>query len=255
LNLPQGIYGPSGFVAESYFGAGLTGDFFTSSNWTFSYDLYFGQLDTPMHHWVMNFDWQTGLPLERESEFNFTNVVGARLVVETPVTGLSFGSSLYSGDPEEVDEGSAGFAFQGRRTVVGLQAEFNNDVWWIRSEWVNIAKGSSSLDGAEVKSDAAYLEVAFKATEHWQLAALYDYQDNEFGGGFDYGPMFDSLNEHRDLGFAVNYWFSPNLVIKCEYHEVEGNRFASPNWDNFWQILNGIDQDTSLFQLGAQFSF
>lgn len=255
LNLPQGVYGPSGFIAESYLGAGLTGDFYTASNWTFSYDLYFGQLDTPMYHWVMNFDWQTGLPIERDSDYKFKDVVGGRLVVETPVSGISFGGSFYSGDPEAIDEGTAGFAFQGRRTVVGLQAEFLNNSWWIRSEWVNIAKGSSTLDGAEATTDALYLELAYKITEHWQLAGRYDYQDNSFGAGFDYGPMFDTLNEHRDLGFAVNYWFSPNLVIKCEYHRVEGNRFASPDWDNFWQILLGIDDSTDLFQIGAQFSF
>lgn len=87
------------------------------------------------------------------------------------------------------------------------------------------------------------------------LAGRYDWQDNVFGAGFDCGPEVASLNEHKDVAFALNYWFSPNLVIKTEYHRVEGNRFASPNWDNFWQIFFGIEDQTSLFQIGAQFSF
>jgi len=44
-------------------------------------------------------------------------------------------------------------------------------------------------------------------------------------------------------------------VIKTEYHRGEGNRFASPDWDSFWQIFYGIDDQTSLFQTGAQFTF
>ena len=73
--------------------------------------------------------------------------------------------------------------------------------------------------------------------------------------GFDYGPEFASLNSHKGMGIAVNYWFSPNLVIKTGYHRVEGNLFASPDWDNFWQIVYGINDQTDLFQIGTQFSF
>ena len=144
---------------------------------------------------------------------------------------------------------------EGRRSVVGPQFEFNNDAWWVRSEYVTVAKGSASLDGAEITSDAAYLEIAYKLTDHWQLATRYDWQDNVFGAGFDYGPEYASLNEHADAAVAVNYWFSPNLVIKTEYHRVDGNRFAAPDWDSFWQIFYGIEDQTSLFQIGAQFTF
>ena len=255
LALPQGVYGPSGFVAESYLGGGLTGEYFADSNWSIAYDVYIGQLKTPMGHWVMDFDWQTGLPVDRDSTFDLSEVIGGRVVFGTPVDGLAFGLSFYSGVPQGFEAGGDGFVMDGRRTIVGLQAEFNNDVWWVRSEWVTVAKGSSSIDGAEITSDAAYLEVAYKLTPHWQFAGRYDWQDNSFGAGFDYGPEFESLNLHKDLGFAINYWFSPNLVIKTEYHKVEGNRFAAPEWANFWQIYEGIDDSTNLYQIGAQFSF
>ncbi len=64
-----------------------------------------------------------------------------------------------------------------------------------------------------------------------------------------------SLNEHTDVALALSCRFSPNLVIKTGYHKVEGNRFASPSWDNFWELFYGIDDQTSLFQIGAQFTF
>ena len=43
-SLPAGIYGPADFVGESYFGAGLTGSFFSSGGWGLGYDLYLGEL-------------------------------------------------------------------------------------------------------------------------------------------------------------------------------------------------------------------
>lgn len=258
LRLPQGVYGPSSLIAESYLGAGVTGEYFTSSNWSIAYDAYVGELKTPFYHWIMNFDWQTGAPIDRSSTFDYTDVFGARVVVGTPLTGLAFGASYYSGVPtglENDPDASSGFVMSGRRDILGLQGEFNNDTWWIRGEWVSVVNGSTSVDGAEITGDTGYAEIAFKATEHWQLAARYDYQTNNFGAGFDYGPEFSSLNDHKDIGFAVNYWFSPNLVIKTEYHRVEGNRFADPGWDNFWEIVYGINDQTDLFQIGAQFSF
>lgn len=96
------------------------------------------------------------------------------------------------------------------------------DAWWIQSEYVTVAKGSTALAGAEITSDVAYLEVAYKLNPHSQIAGSYDWQDNKFGSG---------------LGLAVNYWFSPNLVIKTEYHNIEGGRFIAPGWNNFWQVF------------------
>lgn len=256
LELPQGVYGVSGFIAESYLGAGITGDFFTRSNWTIAYDLYVGELKTPMGHWVMGYDFVTGEPVAgNQDTFDLSNMIGGRLVVTTPVTGLGFGASFYNGEPEGFGGLTDGFVMEGRRTVVGFQLEYNTDSLWARGEYVTVAKGSVALDGAEITSDAAYAEIAYKLSPHWQLAGRYDWQDNVFGPGFDYGPQFSSLNEHRDLGFAVNYWFSPNLVIKTEYHKVDGNRFAAPDWDNFWEIFYGIEETTDVFQIGAQFSF
>lgn len=255
LRLPQGIYGPSSLIAEAYLGAGVTGEYFSSKNWSIAYDAYVGELKTPFYHWIMNFDWQTGEPVHRNETFDYSDVVGGRIVIGTPVDGLAFGASFYSGLPEGLDRGSSGFSMSGRRSILGLQGEFNNDTWWIRSEWVSVVKGSTTVDDSEITGDTGYLEIAFKATEHWQFAARYDYQTNNFGSGLDYGPEFSSLNDHKDIGIAVNYWFSPNLVIKTEYHRVEGNRFADPDWDNFWEIIYGINDRTDLFQIGAQFSF
>ena len=47
--LPQSVYGPSGAVAESYRGVGITGSVFAPGSWRFEYDLYGGEmgLETP----------------------------------------------------------------------------------------------------------------------------------------------------------------------------------------------------------------
>lgn len=53
----------------------------------------------------------------------------------------------------------------------------------------------------------------------------------------------------------AQYGFSPNFVIKAEYHSVDGNPFADPYFGSLWEILNGLDESTDLYQIGAQFSF
>lgn len=71
------------------------------------------------------------------------------------------------------------------------------------------------------------------------------------------GP-FDTLLEHQDLAFAVDYWFTSGFVLKAEYHRVEGNRFAHPeDLADLGSALAGgtIESRTHRFQFGANFSF
>ena len=47
-NLPQGIYGPSGFVAEGYMGVGATGALDLASSLRLQYDLYGGEMESAL---------------------------------------------------------------------------------------------------------------------------------------------------------------------------------------------------------------
>ena len=55
---------------------------------------------------------------------------------------------------------------------------------------------------------------------------------------------------HQDIGLAVNYFFSPNMVLKFAYHMVDGNRFTSVDDEDEEQ-----DEETNLYTAGVSFSF
>ena len=54
----------------------------------------------------------------------------------------------------------------------------------------------------------------------------------------------------HNLGVAVNYFFSPNFVLKLAVHQVTGNRFTSVDDEDADQ-----DEKTTLFAFGTSFSF
>jgi hypothetical protein len=61
--------------------------------------------------------------------------------------------------------------------------------------------------------------------------------------------------KHHDTAVAVNYWFSGNLVIKTEYHWAKHNYFAAPENPLEALLAGTLRDDTTLFQIGVQFSF
>ncbi|MFV2072486.1 MAG: hypothetical protein ACC742_07520 [Thermoanaerobaculales bacterium] len=101
--------------------------------------------------------------------------------------------------------------------------------------------------------DMAYLEVAYKLSRHWQAAVRYDWVDGKLLG--DGVGAATSLQRHKDIGLALNYWFNQNLVLKLEYHSIDGNLAARP--DDLQAVLSegGLDETTELLQLGVQFTF
>jgi hypothetical protein len=56
---------------------------------------------------------------------------------------------------------------------------------------------------------------------------------------------------------ALSYWISRALVLKAEYHRVNGNRFALPDPQELVSDLAAgqLHTTTNLVQFGGQFSF
>lgn len=104
-----------------------------------------------------------------------------------------------------------------------------------------------------MEADVAYIETAYRFTEHWQAAARYEFAD--FNSEVDFST--DSVLEHEEIALGLNYWFNPNLVFKLSYHLVNGNRFASPGnfGDYVMAAQQGFDEETHLILIGTQFSF
>src|SRR5688572_1705468 len=96
-SLPASLYGANGFTARAYNGAGITGTVPVGS-WSLQYDVYGGQIQG---------DFETpGLLSTSSKYFSEPNITfgyrvedswGGRLNVATPLDGLTFGVSSYSG--------------------------------------------------------------------------------------------------------------------------------------------------------------
>ncbi len=254
LYLPQGVYGPAGIVAEGFFGAGLTGAHYGDGAWGLEYDVYVGALQLPFdesfevvvgeEEGELGEDGEDDEEAEEETE-DIEDVLGGRLILSTPIEGLRLGVSAFTGTEEEAVEGEDGE----RLTVYGALLEYIREPWTVVAEYTRLVE-----DDRELTNDAAYLEVAYRLTPRWQLAARYDWSEGELEE-LDISPA-PTLLEHEDLALAVSYWFSPELTLKLEYHQVEGNRFALPGEDLEEVIEEGeLEPETRVLLFGVNFSF
>ena len=169
------------------------------------------------------------------------NVVGGRLVVHTPIAGLSVGGSSYTGILNEPGSN--------RRTVVAAQIDY-------RSNRVTVeAEGAHENQVGDENAIGGYVQAAYRLSPEWQVAVQGDYLVNRFFGVSH--ASVPSLQRHDEVAFALNYWLTRALVIKGEYHRVNGNRFAMPHPENLLDAVttNRLRTTTHLFQFGGQFSF
>jgi hypothetical protein len=238
LNLPSAMYAGK-TVARAYNGLGINGKTFFGDAWGLEYDLYGGQIDL-----------KSVLPGAAGGmlEDSVRNTFGGRLILMTPVQGLRFGVSAYSGEQEEViDQEVTGTG--GTQRVYALLAEYLDQAWSVRSEW-------SRFDDPSVTFYTFYLEIAYRLTEHWQMAGRWDcYDANLDLVSFGYPPAFQNMVEHEDLAVAINYWINPKAVFKLELHNLEGNRYGGPD-DVMAAIMSGtFSNKTRAIQLGVNFSF
>jgi len=190
------------------------------------------------------FEFTAGIPV-------VDDLIGGRLSLQTPITGLNMAVSAFAGnvDLSDLEQPSLSKHY----VFVGPSLEYVSDHWKICSEYL------TQTGSPEVALDSFYLEAAYQFTEHWQLAARYEYTDFEI----DLPPEVkqrspSSIYEHQETALGLNYWLNPNLVFKLSYHIVEGNRFAFP--DDVQTYLERVqagsfDETTHLVLIGAQFSF
>jgi hypothetical protein len=251
--LPQSLYGPNGYTARAYNGVGVAGWFDWGSDWGLQYDVYVGEVEgdfvTPG---VTTTD--PNLFLEPRVNFGFrvSQTIGLRAVVTTPVDGLSFGFSGFTGDDET--DLSVGLEPDASRDVLMASLEYLSPRWSVRSEY-----GTLKRD-IDFESESWYLEVAYRFTDHWQLAGRYDTAEVTLPST-DFStlpPFFTHLLDHEDLVLGVNYWFGTKLVVRLSYSQVEGNRFAfleTPAQVGELLMTGELDSKTNMIVFGAQFSF
>lgn len=251
LLLPQGIYGPQGIVSKHYDGAGLSGLFKGASGWGLQYDVYGGQLVTEIIAGAGQLGAGVSDPnAELVVTFKQRDVLGTRLAVSTPVQGLQFGASAYTGDAEKTPILPRG----GRITTWGLFSEYLTRRWSVRGEYVEFENKDFFAE------ETWYAELAYKLTDHWQVAARQDEWEGELlPFPVELLPrVFRQSLHHEDTVLALNYWVNPNFVIKLNFHQLDGNRFSFPS--DPLELAAALAADhfedsTNLIEIGLQFSF
>jgi hypothetical protein len=170
--------------------------------------------------------------------------------VTTPVEGLTFGVSSYSGQAY-TDLSSVDAA---KRDVYAAHVEYALERFAIRSEAGHLKNGD------DFNVDSGYVETSYKITDKWQIAGRWDQQDVTLPGtNLDRLPaIFPQLLEHREAALGLSYWFNPNVVVRGSVHRIDGNRFAFP--DTGAEVANALatgelDRKTNMVVLGMQFSF
>jgi hypothetical protein len=248
-SLPASLYGANGFTARAYNGAGITGTVPLRA-WNLQYDVYGGQIEG---------DFETPGLLSTAQEFfaepsirfgyRVEDSFGGRLNVATPIEGLVFGGSAYTGqsytDLSSVDNA--------KRDVYAGHVEYAVNRFAIRSEAGHLKNGEDFT----VKS--GYVETSYRLTDKWQVAARWDQLDVGIDVNFSRLPaIFPQLLRHREAALGLSYWFTPNMVVRGSFHRTDGNRFAFP--DTSAEVLNALttgvlEPKTNMIVLGAQFSF
>ncbi len=240
--LPVSVYGPANIVANSYLGVGLTGQRSGDTAWGIEYDLYFGALK-------LN-ELETYRALEVPPEASVTapitvdrqlvrEILGGRLSLTTPFD-LTLRVSGYGGRMDKDETSKVTFL------VGGLSAEYQAGP---------LRLGSELFVSAEVHyehSVGAHLTAAWWLDDHWQLAGRLE--------GFQtWVPRIDGvtpLQRHREGALALNYWFSPGLVVKASVHQVSGNRFVYPAHTSYQDLVTSPPaRRTSMVLVGTQFAF
>jgi hypothetical protein len=238
VELPQAVYGPVGIVGESYTGVGLTGSFDLKGAWDLTYDVFGGGQHLkeffPPEAVARGEDFVEITEIEKTRD-----MVGAHLVLATPLEGLSIGGSFYTGLESAVT----------RRKGRGLQAEYLTGPWSLRSEYAH----ETVRD--DVKATGFYGEAAYHIDPHWQIAAQYGRLTTELVGVP--APSAPSLLDHEETAVGLNYWWDHNFVFKLSFHRVDGNRLAGPDPRDLAEaVASGtLKEKTNLVLFGAQFSF
>lgn len=234
LSLPQGLYGPAGFMGESYQGLGATGELPLARGWSVGYDVYLGEMVTPeslVAEEVANPTLLVARAGADEVREPHELHAGGRLALHTPVEGLAILVTAAAGN----DGHRAG----------GVSLDYATDRWLLRSE------GFYMQDGAAVFAWAGYVEGSRRLGK-LELALRAD-------ASFTHPRGYrgdSSVMRHRDLAAGASYWLSSQLVLRAAVHAVDGNRFAYPTERFDAAVLAGtLDPRTLLVEAGAQFAF
>jgi hypothetical protein len=240
--LATSIYGPANIVATAFLGAGATGTFTSPSGWTLAYDAYAGALKLSELETYRALEVPAPARLDTpviEDRQQVREIVGGRLSLISPFD-LTLRLSGYGGRLRKDEVRQVTFL------VGGLSAQYQLGRLKLDAElFVSHEVGIERALGSA-------LTAAWSFDDHWQVAARLEghqtWVDSISGGS--------PLLRHREGALALNYWFTPTLVMKGSLHRISGNHFAFPGDATYQGLVDTPPAgQTTLFILGVQFAF
>lgn len=213
---PYTFYREGTFTSETVDGALLSHTFWASSDWSLEADLYAGEWDLVE---LSVFD-----PRETPKIAHTKDSFGTQLWLNTPIRGLRLGVGFQRRNITGGQEGV--FRAEGERSRLddyffSLEGNFTRFV--VRAEWrkyggpfVSPQLGFTSRGFNE----NYYLQLGYHFTEKFRI-----YGQTEFAGVKNHSDFFtqeSDIDFRTDDGLAINYAFSPTVVLKAEYHWYDG---------------------------------
>jgi hypothetical protein len=251
--LPQFYEGPLGLIPKSYVGGGLTGTYALNEDWDLQYDAFGGEIrfEPFSTDFISGIDPETGLPNIRtlDSQLVGQGMIGGRVLLASPAKGFDVGGTVFHAQhiKQSIEGGElVPYSVTDGATFVNARAQYQRKGFAARGEWF----GALARD-ADVKS--FYFEASQKLGGHWQVAAQYENSKIELPDSDQSIP--EALRHHESFGLALNYWVSPNLVLKLNGYAIDGNMIAQPLFAGLKAAIGTIDESTAAVVVGAQFSF
>lgn len=233
---PFTFYREGSFTSETVDGALFSHIFFADKDWNLNFDFYAGEWELVE---ADVFDI-TAPPKIANAE----DAYGVQLWLHTPVTGLRIGAGYQKRDITGGQEG----IFR----PVGESSELEDYYYsleYVRDKFVLRAE-SRTFGGdvvfpqfqARAFTTISYAQVGFHIHERFRI-----YLQSELAEINQHGAIFTediSFDFRTDNGIAINYLFTPNIVLKGEYHEIESEESQNVPTPNglmpvYFQFDNG----------------
>jgi len=249
------FYREGSFTTETVDGVLISHTFWPASDWSLEANVYGGEFD------LIELDPFSETATVARSEDSF----GTQFWLNTPIYGLRFG---FGTQKRNLVDGAVGVTrFEGASNpfdewLASIDAAFNK--WVARAEYRSFKIDNEPLpalmtDDFSARFDSYYVQVGYHPTEKFRI-----YLQTEFSDTYTDSPLFTEPQDftlREDRGIAFNYLFSPNVVLKFEYHEVEGKDqsflpvfLPGPPFFQLQPIFTDIDDgDYSILSLSASF--
>jgi hypothetical protein len=247
--LPQFYAGTMGLIPKAYLGGGITGTPRLGDSWELQYDAFGGQIEfEPFEIELVNgFDPATGLPTfgTIHAQLVGRDMLGGRLLLQSAEAGVDFGGTIIH--MGELDDPEVGILDSGGGTFYNLRAQYRRGPLELRGEFFK----ADTDAGQGIES--YYAEASYRFLRKWQVAAQYENSELQLTG--EGASIPKTLQRHESIGLALNFWVSPEFVLKLNGYSVDGNMIARPENASLDAFLGRIDDSTGVLLVGAQFSF